>query len=76
MNDYCDIFRVCSDPLVQIRAKRMLAIWEHLFTFLKYERVEPANNIAERAIRPAVQWQKVLFWLASRTLASDLLNVY
>ena len=61
MNDYCDIFRVSSDPLVKTRAKKLLAVWDHLFTFLRHEGVEPTNNIAERAIRPAVQWRKICF---------------
>lgn len=61
INDYCDIFRVSSDPLVKTRAKKMLAVWDHLFTFLRHEGVEPTNNIAERAIRPAVQWRKICF---------------
>jgi len=41
------------------KAKRTLATWEYLFTFLKYEGVEPTNNIAERTIRPSVQWHKI-----------------
>jgi transposase len=61
MRDYCIIFRYSSDARVQTRTKRLLDNWHHLFTFLKYEGVEPTNNIAERAIRPAVQWRKICF---------------
>lgn len=61
INDYCDIFRLSHDPLVRTRATRILAVWDHLFTFLEHEGVEPTNNIAERAIRPAVQWRKICF---------------
>lgn len=61
MYDYCDIFRYSSDPRVQTRTKRFLANWQHLFNFLKYDGVQPTNNIAERAIRPAVQWRKICF---------------
>jgi transposase len=52
-----------SSPNVQVRtrAKRLLDNWAHLFTFLIHEGVEPTNNIAERAIRPAVQWRKICF---------------
>jgi transposase len=33
----------------------------HLFTFIHQEGVEPTNNWAERALRIAVQWRKVMF---------------
>jgi transposase len=61
MYDYCIIFLGSPDDRVRTRAKRTLANWEYLFTFLKYDGVEPTNNIAERAIRPAVQWRKLCF---------------
>lgn len=61
MKRLCNHYRHCTDPLVQTRAKRTLANWDYLFTFLKYEGVEPTNNAAERAIRPAVQWRKICF---------------
>lgn len=67
MHDYCEIFLASSDEQVRTRAKRTLANWEHLFTFLKYDGVEPTNNIAERAIRPAVQWRKLCFGSQSDT---------
>jgi len=35
--------------------------FEHLFTFIYHEGVEPTNNWAERALRIAVQWRKVMF---------------
>jgi transposase len=44
---------------VQKRARRFLKNWDHLFTFLSHEGVEPTNNAAERALRPAVQWRKI-----------------
>ena len=48
------------------KAVRTLAngLWKrrnHLFTFLEIEGVEPTNNIAERGLRPAVQWRKICF---------------
>jgi len=61
MYDYCHIFRYSSDPRLQTRTKRFLANWQHLFNFLKYDGVQPTNNAAERAIRPAVQWRKICF---------------
>lgn len=41
-----------------------LALFEHndkFFTFLEQDGVEPTNNSAERAQRPAVQWRKTSF---------------
>jgi hypothetical protein len=61
MHDFCIIFRNSSDPRVQTRTKRLLDNWQHLFTFLGHDGVQPTNNIAERAIRPAVQWRKICF---------------
>jgi transposase len=61
MNDFCVIFRYSSDTRVQTRTKRLLDNWQHLFTFLKHDGVQPTNNSAERAIRPAVQWRKICF---------------
>lgn len=49
------------------RAKRTLANREYLFIFLKYEGVEPTNNIAERNIRPSVQWRKICIGSQSDT---------
>jgi len=34
---------------------------EHFFTFVHAEGVEPTNNAAERALRTAVQWRKIMF---------------
>jgi hypothetical protein len=45
-----------KDPLIRTRAKKTLANWDYLFTFIKYEGVEPTNNLAEQKLRPAVQW--------------------
>lgn len=61
MNDFCVIFRCSIDARVQTRTKRLLDNWQHLFTFLEHYGVEPTNNSAERAIRPAVQWRKICF---------------
>ncbi len=35
--------------------------WEALWTFVDHEAVEPTNNAAERALRPAVLWRKGCF---------------
>jgi transposase len=50
-----------SDYDVRKASKSLLRHWEDLFTFLEVEGVEPTNNSAERALRPAVQWRKICF---------------
>ena len=35
--------------------------WPALWTFVQYEGMEPTNNVAERALRPAVLWRKGSF---------------
>jgi transposase len=67
IHDYCEIFLHSKDPLVRTRAKKTLANWHYLFTFLKHEGVEPTNNLAEQKLRPAVQWRKICFGLQSST---------
>lgn len=34
---------------------------QHFFTFVHEEGVDPTNNAAERALRTAVQWRKIMF---------------
>ncbi|RRR66872.1 MAG: IS66 family transposase [Candidatus Viridilinea halotolerans] len=36
----------------------LLRLWDALWTFLEVEGIEPTNNAAERALRPAVLWRK------------------
>lgn len=47
------------DPDNRRLAHRMIKHREHLFTFLDVEEVEPTNNAAERALRPAVISRKL-----------------
>jgi transposase len=61
MKRYCQKYLASTDGEVRTRAKRLLDNWDHLFTFLTHEGVEPTNNRAEQAIRPAVQWRKLCF---------------
>lgn len=58
---YCLKYQDSPDRQVRTRARRTLKNWEHLFTFLFHEGVEPTNNRAERALRPPVQWRKLCF---------------
>jgi transposase len=34
---------------------------QHFFTFVHEDGIEPTNNAAERALRTAVQWRKIMF---------------
>lgn len=42
-------------------ARDLLRQWPSLWTFARVEGVEPTNNAAERAVRPAVLWRKQSF---------------
>ena len=57
VQEYADSKERC----VRTLAKSLLNRYNDLFTFIFYEGVEPTNNIAERGIRPAVQWRKICF---------------
>jgi transposase len=45
----------------------LLNHWEALWTFVRVSGVEPTNNAAERALRPAVLWRKGCFGAQSAT---------
>jgi transposase len=56
----------------------LLGHFDSLWTFVVREGVEPTNNAAERALRPAVLWRKSSFGTQSgrgRTFAERLLTV-
>ena len=42
-------------------SRELLVLWEGLWVFASREGVEPTNNAAERALRPAVLWRKGCF---------------
>lgn len=48
-------------PKTQSTCLNLLERFETLWLFLKHERVEPTNNLAERALRSAVIWRKISF---------------
>jgi len=50
-----------SDKDVANLALALLQHFEKFFAFLRHEGVEPTNNVAERALRCAVQWRKISF---------------
>jgi transposase len=43
------------------RCSELLRLWPALWSFARYEGVEPTNNAAEQALRPAVLWRKGSF---------------
>lgn len=47
--------------------RELLKMEEALWLFVEQEGVEPANNAAERAIRPAVLWRQVSFGTESES---------
>jgi transposase len=42
-------------------SRELLAHWDALWTFVRTQGVEPTNNAAEQALRPAVLWRKGCF---------------
>jgi transposase len=48
-------------------AQELLVRWPALWTFVTVDGIEPTNNRAERALRPAVLWRKGCFGAASAT---------
>jgi len=74
LQEYVDAEERC----VRTLADNLLKRFNDLFTFILYDGVEPTNNIAERGIRPAVQWRKICFGNRSDNgafLTSRLLTV-
>ena len=48
-------------------SRELVKLWPALWTFVDIEGVEPTNNAAERALRPAVLWRKGCFGAQSAT---------
>ena len=49
------------DPKLPTLSRQLLKLWPALWTFVTAVGVEPTNNRAEQAIRPAVLWRKGSF---------------
>ena len=49
------------DAEVSNLARALFVHHAHFFTFVHEDGVEPTNNVAERALRAAVQWRKIMF---------------
>lgn len=50
-----------TNPDVRNLAYALFVHNQHFFTFVHEDGVEPTNNAAERALRMAVQWRKIMF---------------
>ena len=48
----------CADHKAATLCRALDRLWPALWTFVDAEGVEPTNNAAERALRPAVLWRK------------------
>ena len=57
---------VCGHSKTQETCKEILKVRDALWTFIDVRGVEPTNNAAERAIRPAVLWRKRSFGTESQ----------
>jgi hypothetical protein len=49
------------DSGVRNLARALFVNFQNFFTFIEHEGVEPTNNSAERALRHAVIWRKIMF---------------
>ncbi len=50
-----------TDADVSNLARALFAHHPHFFTFVHEDGVDPTNNVAERALRTAVQWRTIMF---------------
>src|SRR3982751_1380125 len=67
-----------SDRKAAALCRELSKRWPALWTFARVEGVEPTNNVAERALRPAVLWRKGSFGSDSKAgsrFAERLLTV-
>lgn len=55
------------DDAVRNLAVALFTQHEHFFEFVHHDGVAPTNNSAERALRTAVQWRKIMFGTRSVT---------
>jgi transposase len=61
LRELLESHRDCRCQKARNFAQELLDVWPALWTFVDVEGVEPTNNSAERAIRPAVLWRKGCF---------------
>ena len=61
MHERLEAGQRCGWDKLQGLCRDLLTHWEALWTFSRVEGMEPTNNVAERALRPAVVWRKSCF---------------
>jgi transposase len=66
---------VCACAKTAGTCKELLAVEPALWTFARVEGVEPTNNAAERALRPAVLWRKTSYGTESETGSRFVANI-
>ena len=66
MHDQVAMGQVSRWPKIVAFSGELLTHWDALWTFSRVAGVEPTNNAAERALRPAVLWRKGCFGSRSR----------
>lgn len=57
---------LCDHSQTAETCRRLLAVEDALYTFTTHPQVEPTNNAAERALRPAVIWRKTSYGTQSQ----------
>ena len=67
MRAVLDAGATAGHPVAQSLCREVLTVWPALWTFVLVAGVEPTNNAAERALRPAVLWRKGSFGTHSET---------
>jgi len=61
MQERLEAGRRCGWDKLEGFCRDLLTHWEALWTFSRVEGMQPTNNVAERALRPAVVWRKSCF---------------
>jgi transposase len=61
MQERLEAGRRCGWDKLEGLCRDLLTHWEALWTFSRVEGMQPTNNVAERALRPAVVWRKSCF---------------
>lgn len=61
ITEVLELGTACDHPKTANTCREVLDLGPALWTFVRVEGVEPTNNAAERAIRPAVMWRKTSF---------------
>jgi transposase len=60
----------CPEDDVRNLATALFVHHDNFFVFVEHDGVAPTNNVAERALRTAVQWRKIMF--GTRSAAGEL----